>query len=95
MCIYIFCSLQIVDLFITITYAASVYFAQPDALKGSLLPTLLEIRPTKFLGVPRVWEKIYEKMQDISRQTTGFRKTLATWAKRHGLEYNIGRMNGY
>ncbi|XP_059490029.1 long-chain-fatty-acid--CoA ligase ACSBG2 [Neocloeon triangulifer] len=85
---------QVVDLFITISYAATVFFAQPDALKGSLLPTLLEIRPTKFLGVPRVWEKIYEKMQDIGRQSTGIRKTLATWAKSKGLEYNINRMNG-
>lgn len=35
-----------------------IYFAQPDALKGSLIETMREVRPTLFLGVPRVWVKL-------------------------------------
>jgi long-chain-fatty-acid--CoA ligase ACSBG len=70
-----------------------VYFAQPDALKGSLNVTLKEIRPTLFLGVPRVWEKIQEKMVEVGKKTTGLKKTIATWAKEKGLEgaYNEQR----
>jgi len=44
-----------------ITYPATgnttVHFAFPDAMQGSLPDTLKEVRPTYFLGVPRVWEK--------------------------------------
>jgi long-chain-fatty-acid--CoA ligase ACSBG len=49
------------------------------AQQGTLAETLREVRPTCFFGVPRVWEKIYEKMQAIGKQTTGIKKTIATW----------------
>jgi long-chain-fatty-acid--CoA ligase ACSBG len=74
--------------------AGTVYFADKNALKGSLLDTLITARPTAFLGVPRVWEKIYEKMQAVARNN-GFIKTwIANWAKAQGLKYNLNRMNG-
>jgi len=34
-----------------------VHFAFPDAMQGSLPQTMLDVKPTVFLGVPRVWEK--------------------------------------
>ena len=39
---------------------SAVYFADKYALKGTLLDTMKEVRPTLFFGVPRVWEKIME-----------------------------------
>jgi long-chain-fatty-acid--CoA ligase ACSBG len=54
-----------VDVFFAINSNSTVYFADKMALKGSLLDTLQEIRPTIFFGVPRVWEKIQEGMQYI------------------------------
>ena len=50
------------DIHCPITIGGCVYFAQPDALRGSLALTLRDVKPTYFMGVPRVWEKIYEKM---------------------------------
>lgn len=80
---------QMADVYITMYAGATCYFAMPDALKGSLGQTLKEVRPTRFLGVPRVWEKIHEKMMEVGRKTTGVKKSIATWAKSVGLETNF------
>lgn len=42
------------DLHAPMAKGCSVWFAQPDALKGSLVKTLRDVRPTIFVGVPRV-----------------------------------------
>ncbi|KAK7025485.1 catalytic activity protein [Halocaridina rubra] len=78
---------QMTDGYFATYNAASVYFAQPDALKGSLGQTLLEVQPTGFLAVPRVWEKMYEKIQEAGAQTGGLTRAVASWAKYHGLNY--------
>ncbi|XP_046633356.1 long-chain-fatty-acid--CoA ligase ACSBG2-like [Daphnia pulicaria] len=85
---------QITDIYAPLSVGGTVYFADPDVLKGTLAETLREVRPTCFFGVPRVWEKIYEKMQAIGKQTTGIKKTIATWSKSVGLSYNRRRMEG-
>jgi acyl-CoA synthetase (AMP-forming)/AMP-acid ligase II len=58
---------QVVDIYLVMLNAACIYFADPNALKGSLINTLQEAQPTKFLGVPRVWEKMHEKMMQNRR----------------------------
>jgi long-chain-fatty-acid--CoA ligase ACSBG len=44
---------QALDLVCPLAFGMTVYFAQPDALKGSLNKTMLEVKPTFFFGVPR------------------------------------------
>ncbi|XP_008205010.1 very long-chain-fatty-acid--CoA ligase bubblegum isoform X1 [Nasonia vitripennis] len=85
---------QVVDIFTCMLMSATVYFADKNALKGSLLDTLVAARPTAFLGVPRVWEKIYEKMQAVARNNGPIKTWIANWAKAQGLQYNLDRMNG-
>ena len=63
-------------------------------LQGSLVETLREVRPTTFFGVPRVWEKIHEKMLQVGKTTRGVKKTIANWSKSVGLTYNRRRMEG-
>ncbi|XP_056233184.1 long-chain-fatty-acid--CoA ligase ACSBG2-like isoform X2 [Seriola aureovittata] len=85
---------QMFDMWIAMTFAATIYFAEPDALKGSLATTMREVRPTYFLGVPRVWEKIQEKIRAIGAKASPMRKRVADWAKSIGLQYNYSAMNG-
>lgn len=65
-----------------------VYFARPYDLKVmSFGDRLRSVKPTVFLGVPRVWEKVAEKMRAVGAQTKGLKKKIATWAKGKGLEH--------
>ncbi|KAG9404299.1 hypothetical protein AC1031_004512 [Aphanomyces cochlioides] len=77
---------QLLDIHLPIATGAKLYFAQPDALKGSLGQTLKEVRPTRFLGVPRVWEKIAEKLWEVGKSTKGMKLRIATWAKSIGTQ---------
>ncbi|XP_053091882.1 long-chain-fatty-acid--CoA ligase ACSBG2 isoform X1 [Pangasianodon hypophthalmus] len=83
---------QMVDIWITMRVGGATYFAQPDALKGSLVNTLREARPTAFLGVPRVWEKMQEKMKAVGAKSSTVRRKVASWAKEVGLQTNLSKM---
>lgn len=61
---------------------STVYFA--DSVE-KLPEALADVRPTFFLGVPRVWEKIQAKMQAAGAAAPPIRKKLVAWAKKQGL----------
>ncbi|CAB1331382.1 unnamed protein product, partial [Coregonus sp. 'balchen'] len=84
---------QMVDIWVTMKVGGATYFAQPDALKGSLVNTMREVRPTAFMGVPRVWEKMQEKMKSIGAKSSTVRRKVAVWAKGVGLQTNLRKMN--
>lgn len=71
-----------------------MYFADRNALKGSLVSTLREVRPTVIFGVPRVFEKIKEKMIEMGKSSGGVKRVVADWAKRTGLEHNLKSLEG-
>ena len=74
---------------------ATVIFADRMALKGTLLTTLKEARPTIFMGVPRVWEKIYEGMMEKARTITGLKKTISANCKKAGLKHHLEGRDGF
>ncbi|XP_048649451.1 long-chain-fatty-acid--CoA ligase ACSBG1 isoform X1 [Marmota marmota marmota] len=80
---------QIYDLWTGIQWGAQVCFAEPDALKGSLVNTLREVEPTSHMGVPRVWEKIMEKIQEVAAQSGFIRRKMLLWAMSVTLEQNL------
>ncbi|KAG5280469.1 hypothetical protein AALO_G00060360 [Alosa alosa] len=85
---------QVNDIWITMRFAATTSFAQPDALKGSLVETLREVHPTSFLGVPRVWEKMHERMKEVGAKSSFLQKQVVDWAKEKGSKASQNEMNG-
>ena len=79
---------QMMDVWMTMEAGVTVYFAARDALKGSLGETLKEVRPTAFFGVPRVFEKMADKMQSMGKEAPVIQRYIASWAKKTGLKHN-------
>ena len=71
------------DVIAHIKFGHKLYFARPDALSGSLVHTLQWVRPTLFLAVPRVWEKMEERLKAIASTQSSLTKSIAAWAKGH------------
>ncbi|XP_069914837.1 long-chain-fatty-acid--CoA ligase ACSBG2-like isoform X4 [Oryctolagus cuniculus] len=85
---------QMMDIWLPIKIGGLTYFAQSDALKGSLVKTLQEVRPTAFLGVPRIWEKMHETIAQSVSKSSGLKKKVFSWAKNVGLRVNTRKMMG-
>uniref|UniRef100_A0A6J0SZL2 Long-chain-fatty-acid--CoA ligase ACSBG1 n=1 Tax=Pogona vitticeps TaxID=103695 RepID=A0A6J0SZL2_9SAUR len=84
---------QIYDLWTGIKWGELVYFAEPDALKGGLVDILREALPTSHMGVPRVWEKIMEKIKEVCAQSGFVKKKMLSWAMSVSLERNLSCSN--
>jgi long-subunit acyl-CoA synthetase (AMP-forming) len=69
----------------------TVWFAESVDKLGE---NLLEIRPTVFFGVPRVWEKIQSKMMAAGSQNSPLMKKIAEWARKQGLAGGYAEQDG-
>ncbi|XP_078530567.1 long-chain-fatty-acid--CoA ligase ACSBG2-like [Lissotriton helveticus] len=85
---------QSFDIWLTMRFGGTTYFASPDSLKGSPIDLLKEVRPAFFFGVPRIWEKIQAAAQAMESKESFFQKTIRTWARGRGYAANLNRMNG-
>ncbi len=62
----------------------SVYFAESLQTIG---PNLREVRPTILVGVPRIFEKIYQRIQERAAEAGKFAAALLAWSVDVGREY--------
>jgi len=85
---------QVIDIYLTIHHGATVWFADKDALQGSLIDTLREAQPTQFIGVPRVFEKMADTLQEFGAKSNSIRRAVAKWAKQAALDEHRARMRG-
>jgi len=66
------------------------FFARPYDLKvGAIGDRLRAVKPTIFLGVPRVWEKIAEKVKAIGATKPYLLRAFSGWCKRRLLAHQM------
>ena len=70
---------QYADMVLPLGRGATIYFALPTALQGTLIDTLKEVRPNILLSVPRMWEKIEEQMRALGKTTSFPAKNLGNY----------------
>lgn len=82
---------QMFTIHVPSTAGYPVYFAQ----SLDLLPqNLVEVQPTVFFGVPRIWEKFHAKLSAGLGQATGLKAKIANWAMQVGRDVSRLRMAG-
>ncbi|MCD0471531.1 long-chain fatty acid--CoA ligase [Flavobacterium sp. JAS] len=72
-------------------YGVSVYFGESI---DKISDNLKEVRPTVMTAVPRLLEKVYDKIYAKGTELTGIKKKLFFWAIDLGLRYEPYGANG-
>ena len=70
----------------------SVYYAESPATVGD---NLREIKPEIFSTVPRLLEKVYERIINSGRKLTGVKKMIFFWAVNVGMHYELNGAKGF
>ncbi|MBS7231464.1 long-chain fatty acid--CoA ligase [Flavobacterium psychroterrae] len=73
-------------------YGVSVYFGESIE---KISDNLKEVRPTVITAVPRLLEKVYDKIYAKGAELTGIKKKLFFWAIDLGLKYEPYGANGF
>ncbi|MFB9110749.1 AMP-dependent synthetase/ligase [Flavobacterium gyeonganense] len=73
-------------------YGVSVYFGESIE---KISDNLKEVRPTVITAVPRLLEKVYDKIYAKGTELTGIKKKLFFWAIDLGLKYEPYGANGF
>jgi len=81
-----------VILYIYQYYSVSIYFAESI---DKLSDNIKEVKPTVFSVVPRLLEKVYDKIYAKGTELKGLKKKLFFWAINLGLRYEPYEANGW
>ncbi|HZY26256.1 MAG TPA: AMP-dependent synthetase/ligase, partial [Bacteroidales bacterium] len=81
----------------TLTYhfqykGVSIYYAENV---GKILDNLKEIKPEVIAIVPRLLERIFDKIISTGKELRGLKKIIFFWAVNLGLRYELNRENGW
>jgi len=70
----------------------SVYYAENFT---TIADNMLDVKPDILSTVPRLLEKIYDKIINKGRKLKGIKKMIFFWAVRLGLHYELNGANGW
>ncbi len=73
-------------------YGVAIYFGESIE---KISDNIKEVHPTVMTGVPRLIEKVYEKIIAKGSELTGIKKKLFFWAIDLGLRYEPNGANGF
>ena len=77
------------DIFLIMSQGGTTCFADRNALKGTLIQNFKHYRPTRFVGVPRVFEKIEEGMK-AQAATKGIKKKVQNHFYKYPINVQLG-----
>lgn len=69
----------------------SIYYAEGIETIGD---NLKEIKPQMFVSVPRLIERVYEKITATGEKMTGFKRKIFDWSLRIAHQYTLPNTNG-
>lgn len=78
--------------YLYIMNGVSIYFAESLETIGD---NLKEVKPNVFTAVPRLLEKVYDKIVAKGAELTGIKKMLFFWALNLGLKFEVRRSFWY
>ncbi len=78
--------------FIYLFKGTSIFFA--ESLEA-IPQNLKEIKPHLFATVPRLLEKMYEKIMEKGSELKGIKRSLFFWAHRLGLKFDVNKNFGF
>ena len=76
--------------FASVAWGQSIYFSNPD----QIVDHLAEVKPTMFASVPRVLEKVYDKVLLGVRASSGLKKAIGGWALDLARNYDLSKPDG-
>ncbi|XP_001988379.2 long-chain-fatty-acid--CoA ligase heimdall [Drosophila grimshawi] len=85
---------QVFDICLAMTFGGCVYFADKDALKGTLVRTFVKARPTRVFGVPRVFEKFQERLVAAEANAKPYSRLLLSKARELMTQHQLAKIAG-
>ncbi|MEP7250826.1 MAG: long-chain fatty acid--CoA ligase [Ginsengibacter sp.] len=70
---------------------ASIYYAESFETIGD---NLREVKPQMFTTVPRLLEKVYDRIMDKGKELTGVKRTIFFWAHNLATKFEINKNQG-
>jgi len=70
----------------------SIYYAQS---MDTIVADMVDIKPHCFTTVPRLLEKVYDRIVAKGSELTGAKKAIFYWALKLGLKYELAGANGW